>query len=92
MYVGCAPPHLTGRLIAVYQIVSFGGDPKKVTIWGQSAGAGSVLQHIVARGGHTDPPLFRAAIMQSPFLPFQYHYNDPIPEVSDRHFCTARSN
>ncbi|THH19417.1 hypothetical protein EW146_g1764 [Bondarzewia mesenterica] len=62
-------------------IASFGGDPQKVTIWGQSSGAGSVLQHIVAHGGRTNPPLFRATIMSSPFLPFQYHYNDPIPEM-----------
>lgn len=52
-----------------------------MTIYGQSAGAGSVLQHIVAHGGHTEPPLFRAAMMSSPFLPFQFAYDDPVVEV-----------
>ncbi|KAF8131039.1 Alpha/Beta hydrolase protein [Boletus edulis] len=39
------------------QMSKFGGDPTKVTIWGQSAGAGSVLQHVVANGGNTQPAL-----------------------------------
>jgi carboxylesterase type B len=63
------------------QISKFGGDPNKVTIWGISAGAGSVLQHVIANGGKTSPPLFRAAITSSTFLPSQYHYNDRIPDV-----------
>ncbi|KAF9544962.1 alpha/beta-hydrolase [Agrocybe pediades] len=62
-------------------IWQFGGDRAKVTIWGTSAGAGSVLQHVVANGGFTFPPLFRAAMTSSTFLPSQYKYNDPIPEL-----------
>ncbi|KAF9000855.1 Alpha/Beta hydrolase protein [Cyathus striatus] len=61
-------------------ISKFGGDPTRVTIWGQSAGAGSVLQHIIANGGHTNPPLFRGAMTSSTFLPSQFSFNDPIPE------------
>ncbi|KAF9447130.1 alpha/beta-hydrolase [Macrolepiota fuliginosa MF-IS2] len=61
-------------------IKKFNGDPNKVTIWGESAGAGSVLQQLVANDGHTTPPLFRAAITSSTFLPSQYAFNDRIPE------------
>jgi carboxylesterase type B len=42
-----------------------GGDPKQVTAMGESAGAGSVLHHLVAEGGKLDP-LFNKAILQSP--------------------------
>ncbi|KAK1234054.1 hypothetical protein PQX77_002748 [Marasmius sp. AFHP31] len=62
-------------------IHKFGGDPTRVTIWGESAGAGSVLQQVIAEDGQTQPPLFRGAITSSTFLPSQYAFNDSIPEA-----------
>ncbi|CCO30558.1 hypothetical protein BN14_04588 [Rhizoctonia solani AG-1 IB] len=46
-------------------IRSFGGDPNRVTIMGQSAGAGSVGSHIVAQNDNPNEQLFHRAILQS---------------------------
>ncbi|KAK7461054.1 hypothetical protein VKT23_008982 [Stygiomarasmius scandens] len=62
-------------------ISKFGGDPCSVVIWGESAGAGSVLNHVVANDGQTNPSLFNGAISSSLFLPPYYQYNDIIPET-----------
>ncbi|KAK5661966.1 hypothetical protein OQA88_10077 [Cercophora sp. LCS_1] len=42
-----------------------GGDPTKVTAVGESAGAGSIIHHLVGNGGELDP-LLSKAILQSP--------------------------
>ncbi|KAL8645980.1 MAG: hypothetical protein Q9226_007059 [Calogaya cf. arnoldii] len=42
-----------------------GGDKTKVSAWGESAGAGSIMHHLTAFGG-TQDPLFSRAVLQSP--------------------------
>jgi len=59
-------------------IAAFGGDPDKVTIWGQSAGAGSVEAHFVFP---SERSLFRAGIADSSTGPFK---NSPDVSTFDK--------
>jgi hypothetical protein len=51
----------------IQNIGSFGGDNKRITIDGQSAGGASVVLHLLANGGKQD--LFQQAIAQSVYRP-----------------------
>ncbi|KAF7538491.1 hypothetical protein G7054_g2882 [Neopestalotiopsis clavispora] len=57
----------------------FGGDCSNVTIYGDSAGGGSVMLHAMAYGGTDGDRLFQKAIGASPYLPKQYNYDDDYP-------------
>ncbi|GAW22968.1 hypothetical protein ANO14919_125150 [Xylariales sp. No.14919] len=65
-------------------INQFGGDPDRITIWGQSAGGGSVLAQTIAdhQGSGNSATkgkerLFRQALASSPFWPKTYRIDAP---------------
>lgn len=68
-------------------IREFGGDPDRITIWGQSAGGGSVVAQTIADhevsakgrnvGGEEPGPLFQQALASSPFWSKTYRVDAP---------------
>ncbi|KAF3040267.1 hypothetical protein E8E12_004376 [Didymella heteroderae] len=58
----------------------FGGSKDDVTIWGQSAGGGSVVAQTIATG-NKGKKLFKKAMSSSPFWPKTYRYDSPENEA-----------
>ncbi|KAF1926615.1 alpha/beta-hydrolase [Didymella exigua CBS 183.55] len=67
----------------------FGGDPSRVTIAGESAGGAAVLYQSMAYGGKQKDNLFQNVITASPWIPFQYKYNDDQPTNAYNDFVAA---
>ncbi|KAL1601492.1 hypothetical protein SLS60_006407 [Paraconiothyrium brasiliense] len=70
-------------------IKSFGGDPARVTIAGESAGGAAVMYQAMAYGGTQNVSLFNNIIAESPWVPAQHNYNDEVPTQAYDDFSAA---
>lgn len=71
-YLGILDQQMAMRWVQ-QNIEAFGGDPKNVTIFGESAGGGSVSSHLVAKGSEG---LFQRAIPMSGALNLTFSQKD----------------
>ena len=85
---GILDQHFALQWVQQY-ISQFNGDPRRVTISGESAGGGSVMLQAMAYGGSLGESLFTNVIAASPYLPMQYRYPDWIPTQSYFAFAAA---
>ncbi|KAK8244012.1 carboxylesterase family protein [Phyllosticta capitalensis] len=64
-----------------------GGDKRRVSAWGESAGAGALFALLTAHGG-TKNPLFKSAVLQSPAIDFAWDRRGTL-ETRFRQFADA---
>ncbi|KAK7745976.1 hypothetical protein SLS53_002696 [Cytospora paraplurivora] len=69
-------------------IKEFGGDKRRVTVSGESSGAGAVMLLTIANGGGDGNSLFNNAIVASPYLPTQWDFDGSEPTQAYHRLAT----